>query len=143
MIQRGRKSKIGMDMVALLPGQGPQPPNDLTRDQRRLWNEIVATKPNTFWKADSFPLLKQYIRHITTADIVNEQIDEFDPARFADDQEVKRYHRLLSIRATETATIANLATKMRLTQASTVRTENMGTIDKLSTGQDKPWAQAA
>jgi hypothetical protein len=62
-----RKSAAFLSVVAVLPGQAPKPPSILTREQSKLWESIVATKPYDWFQADNLPLLVAYVRHTTTA----------------------------------------------------------------------------
>ena len=45
MAQRGRKSAVALATVAVIPGQRPAPPAELTEEQAEEWRAIVATKP--------------------------------------------------------------------------------------------------
>ena len=43
-----------------IPGRRPQPPSSLTAAEKRVWKNIVATKPVGAFDAGSFPVLSAY-----------------------------------------------------------------------------------
>src|SRR5690349_15437450 len=120
MAQRGRKSaaSLSLGVVTGLPGQRPQPPDELTDEQADLWRAVVTTKPADWFQPDTHPLLSQYVRHVTAARVLATQIDGMDPACLADQEHLQRYEKLLAMRERESRAINALARGMRLTQQS-------------------------
>ena len=60
-------------------------------------------------------LLVAYLRHWSTVRFLSKQIDAFNPDWIADPGGFERYSSWLALRARETKAMADLATKLRLT----------------------------
>jgi len=54
-----RKSAAALSLVAVIPGQRPEPPDDLSEVAAVVWREVVATKPHD-WFAGSLDHLGVY-----------------------------------------------------------------------------------
>lgn len=142
MTKRGRRSAASLSVVQTLPGQRPEPPRELTREQKAIWRAVVQTKPADWFTDDSHPLLVAYCRHITTARDLGATIDGFDLALLAEDEHLKRYDRLLAMRERETRAITALARSMRLTQQARYDTKSANTAAK-SAPASRPWEYRA
>lgn len=142
MATRGRRSAASLSVVAGSIDGRPQPPGDLTKFQADLWQRTVAGEPlDQFRTAALQQLLKEYVRHCETANILASQIEDFDPAWLADEEGLKRYDKLLLMRDRETKAIGDKATKLRLTNQSRYTPQAAATAAK-STARAKPWEQA-
>jgi 3-methyladenine DNA glycosylase/8-oxoguanine DNA glycosylase len=107
-------------------------PEDLTKEEAALWDEIVATEPPDCFNELIKPLLAQYCRHISAArhiaDLIKEcktEIEKLAPETMADPSfikstEFKVLNRLLKTQERESRAIASLATKLRITQQATI-----------------------
>lgn len=138
MRQHGRKSTAQLSVISL-PGARIPPPSGLTKAQAEVWLAVVATKPASWFTADSTAILSQYCRHVTTADALAKMIDAIDPA--SPDQ-IANFDRLLTLRDRESKIILRLATSMRCTQLSRIKAETAGTQAANAGGADKPWQVA-
>src|SRR4051812_32158172 len=66
--QRGRRSAGSLTVVPLgevVPRQ--RAPAELTRDEVRVWDGIVAAEPADWFSGSTRPILAQYCRHIIAA----------------------------------------------------------------------------
>jgi hypothetical protein len=130
MRQRGRKSGVALQLVASGTGhisvvQRPDPPDDMTNAEALIWRVTVDSMPADWFRPEQLPVLKQYCRHVATADQIatwkqeaeRRMLEDTDAANF--DMWVCTLDRLLKLQAHESRSIAALATKMRLTQQST------------------------
>jgi hypothetical protein len=77
MGQRGRTSSAALSVVAGTDIDGrPQAPSDLTEFQRGVWDRTVANEAaDVFRTAALQQLLKEYCRHVETADRLSKQVD--------------------------------------------------------------------
>jgi len=142
-MQRGRKSVAHLSIVPILnPGQYAQPPSDLTTAEAKLWVAICATKPTSWFAADTYPILKEYVRHCIESDRLTNAIHVAANGDLADITYLKVYAKLLSLRAVETAAMLRCATTMRLTQSSRA-TSTATTAANSVSAADKPWSTAA
>lgn len=137
MKQRGRKS-ANAAVVTELPGSRPRAPSDLTEFQQRTWETIVATKSSDWFTADSHDLLRAYCKHVSTAAVLDQQIDEFRPDWIVDEDGLKRYERLLVMRERQTKVINALARSMRLTQQARWQ-PSTAAVKSNNGGGLKPW----
>ncbi len=116
MGKRGPKSSAELSVVSINTKQlRPEPPEELNPEQAEEWRAIVKGMPSDWFSRETWPLLESYCRHVVTARKVAEQIDHLseEPTVPTDLME-----KLLKMQQRESAAIANLGTKMRLTQQS-------------------------
>lgn len=109
-------------------------PDDLTPAEAALWRAVVDSKPAEWFGPDSVPLLVEYVRAKTMCDWLNGQI-----AVARDAGETKELKTFLMLRDMEAKRVANLATKLRLTQQSRYTPQAAATADRKA-GNRKPWA---
>lgn len=141
MAQPGRKSAASLSVVGTVTSlKRLAPPGDLTPDQRSIWLATVNSKPAEWFGDEHMPILREYVRHVVTAEVLTQQIEGFDPAWMADDEGLKRYDRLTSMRAREAGVINTLARSMRLTQQAAYRADKAATLNDKGRGR-KPWQQ--
>ena len=76
MIQRGRKSSAALTLVGSGTGQvsvvkRPEPPADLSDAEcADLAGHVVDSMPADWFRPEQLPVLKQFCRHVATADQV-------------------------------------------------------------------------
>jgi hypothetical protein len=99
---------------------------------------VLNSKPAEWFKDEHVPILMQYVRHVETADILSRAIDAFDTARLGDDEGLRQYEKLTSMRSREAGVIHNLARSMRLTQLAIYQSTKEATMDNKSASR-KPW----
>ena len=117
----------------------PEPPNELTPEQRIEWIKVVNTLPSDWFEDYSEQTLVQYCRHVIDArrianmieSLVNDDDEDVDIIEFA-----KIYTKLLKEQRDESRIIASLMTKMRLTQQATYHPEKVKGGNKKA---GKPW----
>jgi len=116
--KRGRYSAAALAIVTPLGVQERvKPPHDLLDEEVEVWQAIVNAEPADHFSASTIPLLAQYCRHIISAKRIAELIE-----RAAGDKDfsLADYDRLLHMQDRESRAIAILATKMRISQQSTI-----------------------
>lgn len=101
------------------------PPATLTPAQTSVWVSVVNAMPTDWFGEEHAPMLTQYCRHKVTSDLIAQQQEAFDPARFADDDGLKRFGLLVTAAERETRCILALMSSMRLTQQSLVRKDKV------------------
>ena len=138
MGQRGRTSGAALSVVAGTAIDGrPPAPSDLTPFQREVWERTVANEAaDVFRTAALQQLLKEYCRHVETADRLSKQVD-----RWTDEGSnvgLEELEKLLRCRDRETKALADKATKLRLTNQSRYTPGAAGTAAKKGADK-KPW----
>jgi ElaB/YqjD/DUF883 family membrane-anchored ribosome-binding protein len=115
----------------------PQPPSDLTDFQREVWERTVANEAaDTFKTAALQQLLKEYCRHVETADRLSRKVDR--ATEEGSDMPFQEVEALIRMRARETSALTDKATKLRLTNQSRYTPGAAATAAKKST-EGKPW----
>lgn len=140
MAQPGRKSAASLSTVVGMVTSLKRlaPPDDLTTEQRSIWLATVNSKPAEWFGDEHMPILREYVRHVVTAEVLTREIDGFNPEWMADDDGLKRYDRLTGMRAREAGVINTLARSMRLTQQAAYRADKAATLNYKGKGR-KPW----
>lgn len=142
MTQPGKKSAASLSVVGVLtPIARVGPPAVLTDDQRALWLATVNSKPAEWFGDEHVPMLLEYVRHVSTADLLTREIEGFSPEMFADPDELKKLKTLTAMRAREAQCINTLARSMRLTHQAVYRAHNAATLADRGGRTRKPWQQ--
>jgi hypothetical protein len=110
----------------------PDAPYDLTDEQAQEWWAIVNRLPADWFPRETHGVLSQLCRHIVNARRVAQLIDA---ELQAEKLNIDCYEQLLRMQAKESALIASLSTKLRITQQATVRAESA----RKPTLVRKPW----
>jgi hypothetical protein len=117
--QRGRKSSEGALALGRISGletiRRPDPPSELTDEQAEEWRAVVDRLPADWFPRETFGLLCQYVRHVSRARRLAQMLDELERSA---DFDADQYSKLLREEAAQSASIANLATRMRISQYS-------------------------
>lgn len=129
--------------VVSLPLRLPDPPKNLSVAQSEIWKLVIASRSGDMIAPEAYPVLVEYCRSITAADMIAEQIDHFDPLWIAEDDGLKRWDKLLGMQDRVSAKVASLATKLRITPQTRIHKEKAGTIASKGGGQRKPWQYEA
>lgn len=143
MAERGRKSAASLSVVAGTIDGRPQPPGDLTKEQRVIWEKTVANEAADVFKTAALQqLLKEYCRHVTTALKLARMIEAMEVLEVISPDDLEDYDRLLKMRDRETKAIADKATKLRLTNQSRYTPQAAATASKKTQTELKPWQMA-
>lgn len=119
-----RKSEEANVTVAVNNSKNrPAPPSHLTAEERAVWKAVVDAKTADWFTPENFPLLELYCQNVVLSRrLAKELTFKLDPKMFTMKNMIEK-------------TIANLATKMRLTQQSrwqphgAARKANQGGVD--------------
>lgn len=136
---RGRKSAAALAVVTSLPGQRPEPPEELTEDQAEEWRAIVGRMPAEWFTRETHGFLVAYCRHVITARRVTAQIEAFSPEWLATDEGLDRFDKLTKVREREQRAMAALGRAMRITHQSKYDLKVAGTKARDAGTIRKPW----
>lgn len=104
MLQNGRKPT--RTLVAFQhPSQRLEPPADLTRNENRVWRDVVNSRPADWFDRDSAYLLINFCRHTVMARRLTNQIEASDPS------DIATLEKLLRMRNAETSRRADSLTR--------------------------------
>ncbi len=132
-----RKSTASLAVTPVTSRDAIAIPSDLTQFQAQVWRSVVESKPREWFGEDSLPVLKEYCRAAVTCDVLADMVEE---ALLEGDKVVIR--QTLDMRDKEAKRMADLATKLRLTQQSRYTPQASATANKRAAGK-RPWQQSA
>jgi phage terminase small subunit len=95
----------------------PMPPGYLSREAKKLWVDIVSSRPPDYFDAGSLPLLEAYCEATVHSWDLMKRIGDL-PGTPANDRESARLERRSH---KYVATLLGLATKLRLTPQANIR----------------------
>jgi hypothetical protein len=144
MRQHGKKSAAAVvaQMAVVDGGFGSraEPPAGMPEVQAAIWRETVKGEPADFFNTATLRgLLQEYCRHKAVADEMSILIDEFDPTWLAEPKGMRRYEWLLKVRRVESKAASDIATKLRLTNLSRMRSRAAEPKIEIEGGEDDPW----
>jgi hypothetical protein len=116
LVQRGRKSAAAqLDVIAaeIDAVQRPDPPAELTAEEAAVWRDTVSVMRPDWFGRETWPLLIQYCRHVVHARHIAKLLEATDI-----ESDIGKFRKLSGMEARESAIIAMLATRMRLTHQS-------------------------
>jgi hypothetical protein len=114
--------------------QRPDAPYELTDEQAAEWHKVVGSMPADWFPIETHGLLTQYCKHVVAARRVAQLIDAQEKAEKLD---LDAYDTLLKMQDRESKVMGQLATRMRITQQSTMRVETLKKTKQVA----KPWEQ--
>lgn len=132
---RGRTSAAALSVIS---GDGietirrPDPPAELTEEQAEEWRAVVNRLSADWFPRETHGMLAQYCRHVVAARRIGQLIENTESAETVD---IDEYDKLLKMQEREGRAISSLATRMRLSQQSTVRAESARKPKQVR----KPW----
>jgi hypothetical protein len=139
-----RKSAASLSVVAATIDSRPQPPEDLTERQQKIWLAVVGSEPSDFFKTAALQiLLAEFCKHTDAARMLGVLINRFQDVWLCSQDGVDRYKDLLAMRERETKALADKATKLRLTNQSRWQPRVASTAANRETAQAKPWERCA
>lgn len=123
--KRGRKSLADITTTLIDVGRGVRPdaPYDLTDDEAEEWRAVVNRCPGNWFPRETHALLAAYCRHVIGARRLSQlvyQHESGEPGQLVDDAWLERYDQLLRMREREGRALSSLATRLRISQQSTV-----------------------
>lgn len=130
---RGRVSGASLEVAtaAVERIQRPDAPYDLTDDQAEEWWAVVNRLPADWFPRETHAVLAQYCRHVIAARRVAQLVASCEAEAEID---LDKYDNLLRMQEREGRALSSLATRLRITQQST-----MSEKAKKPVGVKKPW----
>lgn len=143
MAQRGRKSVASVAVVAQV---GPVvsesrllPSLHLSDAEQTVWARLVNDHPASAFTETHRDLIELYCQHIVQAQLLEDEIQNFDRVWLADDDGLKRYDRMLAMREREVRSASSLATRLRITRQATTDPKTVGRANASTARGKKPW----
>jgi len=116
----------------------PAVPADFDKDEARHWRDIVNRMPHDWFPAETLPILAALCTDVVTCERVTVELRKVRRRSLANDAEYKRFAQLTRMKIRLSDSIGNLATKLRLTNQSRLRTER-ATQEEQNARHAKPW----
>ncbi len=142
MRQRGRPSQSSLSVVVPLKtavnAGRPAVPAEFDKDEARHWRDIVGRMPADWFPAETLPVLTALCADIALSERVALELRRVKRRSLATDADFKRFASLARMRLRLSQSIANLSTKLRLTNQSRLRSERAAQ-DEQKARHAKPW----
>lgn len=142
MKKRGPISESHRDMQDTLDSIGvssieivdrPMPPFDFDSREASIWASIVNSMPADWFNTASLPLLRQFVHHTVAAQNLSQLIAEVSSN--SEELNIKTYITLLTAQKEQSGVMAQLATKLRLTNQSLINQRGNASAEIKA----KPW----
>jgi hypothetical protein len=129
--------------VAIIPGQREPPPADLDPMEQESWRAITEALPYDWFRPEALPMLKELCRHIHYSDLLAAMISEARgvdaPESNRDNDRMTELVSLLRAHGYQTERIANLSTKLRLSNQSRWSSARAADQHRRRTSGARPW----
>jgi hypothetical protein len=127
----GRKSAAEMSVkISVLQVERPDPPEELSDNEKETWKSVTATKPSDWWRKDTHPLLVAYCKHIEGARHIDRLLASFRKQEQPEEVTFTDYlaclDKLLRARDRESRCLISLARSMRISQQSIILPRGAG-----------------
>jgi hypothetical protein len=124
----GRKSAAELGVkISALSVRRPDPPAEISPEQKATWVAVTATKPPDWFRPDTYPLLISYCTHVENAKHVDYLIETFNFDGIKNDFDLwPCLDKLLKARDRESRALVNLARSMRLSQQAMILPRGAG-----------------
>ena len=124
----GRKSVAELGVkISALSVRRPDPPEEISPDEKETWKAVTKTKPADWWRPDTYPLLISYCKHTANAKHVDYLIETFNFDGIKNDFDLwPCLDKLLRARDRESRALVNLARSMRLSQQAMILPRGAG-----------------
>lgn len=143
MAQRGRKSAASIELSAqvapIVAVNRLCPSGHLSDAEQSVWCRLVNDHPANAFTETHRDMLELYCQHIIQAQILTDEIQAFSRAWLADDEGLKRYDRMLTMREREVRSASSLATRLRITRQATADPKTVGRANSNVGRSRKPW----
>ncbi|MCB4365747.1 hypothetical protein KIH07_18580 [Hydrogenophaga taeniospiralis] len=131
-----RQSAASLSVATPSLGARPPPPRELSDRQKALWLQYTACKPVGWFTDESLPLLVALVAHVEGFEVLEREFRAVTD--LADIDKLKWYDQLAKLRQRESAAIASLSTKLRLTPQSRYTPQSAATASQRRPGS-APW----
>jgi hypothetical protein len=115
------------------------PPGFLSPSATDIWYSIVESLPSDRFDAASGQLLAIYCRTVATQNRLAIDVDRFERRKRFDSIQFRAYCEALGRANRNIQLMASMATKLRLTQQTTMRADAAGAKCRRSGPVKKPW----
>lgn len=143
MAQRGRKSAASIAVAAqvapIVASNRLRASGHLSDAEQSVWCRMVNDHPAGAFTETHRDMLELYCQHIVTAQVLDDELKAFDREWMRDDEGLKRYDRLLSMREREVRSASSLATRLRITRQATADPKTVGRANSAKGRSRKPW----
>lgn len=120
-----------------------EPPEGLSESEKRIFRDIVATKPSDYFSNETVGLLVNMVRGLDAADKISSILNSTTVEKVIADEGTAGLARLLAMREKQSRLVVSIATRLRLTPQSRYSPVVAATIAKTTPTLAKPWLGAA
>lgn len=116
--------------------QRPDPPEDLTAEQKEEWLAVVKRLPADWFQRETHAMLSAYCRHASEAKRIAAIIEAHTKDPGITESWLKCYDRLLKLQEREGRAMSSIATRLRFTNQATFSAQRSKPDSET---EDLPW----
>ena len=147
----GPKSAAELSVkISALEVKRPDPPKELSSEEKETWKAVTATKPPDWFRKDTHPLLVAFCKHIEVARHIDRLLAGFRDQQQGEDVSfidwLAGLDKMLKARDRESRCLISLARCMRLSQQAMIlprgagrQTANSSVTARLPHEMGRPW----
>jgi len=137
----GRKTQPDVIMEPDVPGEMPDPPEELSEDEGKEWRRYWAVSPPGWFPRETWPLLVQLCRHVVNARWLGETMQEvraglLDPTNA---EEIKHLEVITRLHDREGRAMAAIMEKLRLTTQQRINRNVAAPMQAEEKPEVRPW----
>lgn len=137
MRQRGRISANSLLVPPVLDGDGrAMPPAELDEDAAAVWTQITQALPADWFPPELLPLLTSLCGDISTSKRVSAELARLNSLK--SDEAFKRFASLARLKVALSGSIANLSTRLQLTNQSRLTAKRASAFAETAR-HPRPW----
>jgi len=134
----GRKSRVSLSIANVIEGgfdRRPQPPDNLTSEQRQFWEKTVASEPPDFFASHATQqLLMMLCYHHDEVERINKDLKKYRRELMKSGD----YPKYVRVRGEEIRRFVSVATKLRLTNQSRYGSRTAASAQQ-NAAKYRPW----
>jgi hypothetical protein len=115
MKQRGRKSSASLSIVAVNDHKRPRPPAHLSEPEADIWRSLTSAMPPRHFDSALF-LLESLCCTINVGNVLMRELHRYDDPALKNPANFAIYEKLLAMNCRQSALVASLSTKLKLTK---------------------------
>jgi len=134
-MSRRSAASLAVPAAALVPGKRPDPPDNLSSEEAKVWNGVVGSMPPDWFTPEMWPLLSVLCSCTVQFDKIREALN-------VEEIGSSQYKSLTRLQVTYATQVMRISTKLKLTAQSRHNSNKAAKATKEAVSlrrQNRPW----